>query len=352
MRVKRLLCVVVACALVGACGKSAADEAAASSAPPAAADARSSATPEPPKPVPSTLPAIVARVNGEEITREEFEKMIQTIVDSNQGRPIPDHRRDEILRSLLDQLVVYTLLNQEAKARGLTATEAEIDARVQTARDQVRQQSGSADAFDRLLTQRNLTLDAFRQDARKDISATKVMDAELATLPGATDADAKDFYAKNPNEFEQPEQAQASHILIAAKPTDDAAAKAKARATIDSLLKRVKAGEDFGALAKQYSADPGSGANGGDLGTFPRGRMVPAFDQAVFSLKPGQISEVVTTEFGYHIIKLTAVKPGGVVAFEEARPQIRQFLERQKKQERQQAYIEQLKKKAKVEVLL
>ena len=117
------------------------------------------------------------------------------------------------------------------------------------------------------------------------------------------------------------------------------------------MLKRAKAGEDFAALAKENSQD-GSASQGGDLGFFPRGRMVPAFDQAAFALKPGEISEVVTTEFGYHIIKLTEKKVGSAVPFEEVKPQVLEYLSNQKKQQRVDSFIDEAKKRAKIEVLV
>jgi peptidyl-prolyl cis-trans isomerase C len=131
----------------------------------------------------------------------------------------------------------------------------------------------------------------------------------------------------------------------------DEATKKAARTKIDGILKRVKAGEDFGKLAQENS-DDGSKAQGGDLGFFPQGKMVPAFDKAAFSLKPGEVSDVVTTEFGYHIIKLVERKGASMVAYEQVKPQIVEFLSNQRRQTRGQAFIEEAKKKAKIEVLV
>ena len=353
MRVKVLLCVAAACVSLGACKRGPAAQSAASGATPPAVTGQGSGTPPgaptppaPPKPVPTELPAVVARVNGEDVKKEDFERMIKTI-EARAGQPIPPDRRDEILRNLLDQLVVYTLLNQEAKTRGLTANDTEIEAKVK----EVRQQFPTQEAFEKALKDRGMTLDGFRKDARVDLSVNKVIEAELSTIPGPSDAEAKDFYAKNPDRFKEEESVRASHILIRVDPNADAATKKKAKATIDTVLKKAKAGEDFGKLAQQYSQD-GSAAQGGDLNFFPKGQMVPEFSNVAFALKKDQISDVVTTQFGYHIIKLTDRKPGRVVPFEEAAPQIKQFLEQQKKQERQNTYVEGLKKKSKIEVLI
>src|SRR6185503_653582 len=172
------------------------------------------------------------------------------------------------------------------------------------------------DAFDKALKDRGMTVESLRNDARVDLSVTKLMDAETAALPGPSDLEAKDFYEKNPDRFKQDESVRASHILIRVDEKADAAAKQKARAEIDSVLKQVKAGGDFAKLAQEHSQD-GSAAQGGDLNYFMKGQMVPAFDKVAFELKPGQISDIVTTQFGYHIIKVADHKPGRTIPFEE-----------------------------------
>jgi peptidyl-prolyl cis-trans isomerase C len=348
--------VVAACVSVAACRKSPAAQTAASGATPPAATGQGTGTPPaapatpappaPPKPVPTQLPDVVARVNGQDVKKDDFERMIHTL-ETRAGQPVPPDRRDEILRGALDQLVIYTLLSQESKARGIKVEDSEIDAKMQQLRGQFPTQA----AFEQALKDRKMTVEGLRKDAFVDLSVTKLMDAEVATIPGPSDAEAKDFYTKNPDRFKEEESVRASHILIRVDPNADAAARAKAKATIDSVLKKAKAGEDFGKLAQQYSQD-GSAAQGGDLNFFPKGQMVPEFSNVAFSLKKDQISNVVTTQFGYHIIKLTDRKPGRVVPFEEAQAQIKQFLEGQKKQQHADSFIDGLKKKAKIEVLI
>jgi len=306
-----------------------------------------SPAPAPAKAVPAVLPAVVARVNGQDVTKEEFEKMIKG-AEANAGMAVPAERRDVILRQLLDELVLHTLLEQEAKQRGITATDADVDARL----GEIRQRFQTQAEFDAALKERGLTLDTIRQEIRRDIGPEKVMNAELAAVPAPTDDEAKAFYAKNLDKFKEAESLRASHILIRVDPGADADTKAKARATIDSVLEKAKAGQDFGALAKEFSQDTGTAPQGGDLNYFSRGRMVPAFNDAAFALQPGQLSGVVTTQYGYHIIKVTDRKAERVVPFEETAARIKQFLEQQKKQDRQKAFVEELKTKAKIEVLI
>ena len=144
----------------------------------------------------------------------------------------------------------------------------------------------------------------------------KMMNAQVANTTEATDAEVKDFYDKNPDRFKRAESVRASHILLMVDPKADEATKQQTRTKIDGILKRAKGGEDFAALAKENSQD-GSAAQGGDLGYFPKEKMVPAFADVAFALKTGEISDVVTTQFGVHIIKVTDRKPAGTVPLEE-----------------------------------
>lgn len=295
--------------------------------------------------MPAELPDVLARVNGEAVTRTDFNRLVKNIEQGGRG-PIPPARRDEILRAALDQLVSYNVMKQEAAARGLTVSDAEIDAQLQ----EMRKQFPSEAEFKKALDARSTTVAQLKSDARVDMAIDKMVQAELATTI-ATEAEAKDFYDKNPDQFKQPESARASHILILANAKADAATKKAARAKIDALLARLKAGEDFATLAREHSQD-GSAQQGGDLGPFPRGKMVPAFDQAVFQLAPGAISDVVTTEFGYHIIKLAEKQAPTTYNYDQVKPKIVEVLTNRKKQEKVTAFIESLKKKAKIEVLV
>jgi peptidyl-prolyl cis-trans isomerase D len=135
-------------------------------------------------------------------------------------------------------------------------------------------------------------------------------------------ADVQRYYNDNIQNFQTPEQVRASHILLETAGKNDADVKKRA----EEILKQVKGGADFAELAKKVSEDKGSAANGGDLDYFGRGRMVPEFEQAAFSMQPGQISDLVKSQFGYHIIKVVDKKAGATRTLEEVRPQIQQQL--------------------------
>lgn len=361
MRSKALVYVFLLTAAVGACRKAPAGQAGTTAGAPAGSGAAPATAPGapgqpgapgpppapvPPKPVPAALPPVIARVNGEDVKKEDFDRIITTM-EARAGQPIPPDRRDEILRGAIDQLVVYTLLSQESRKRGIKVEEAEIEVKM----TQLRGQFPTPEAFQKALKDRGMTIETLRKDARVDLSVTKLMEAETGALAGPSDVEAKEFYEKNPERFKQDESVRASHILVRVDEKADAAAKKKARAEIDGVLTRLKAGGDFAKLAQEHSQD-GSASQGGDLNYFAKGQMVPAFDKVAFELTPGQLSDVVTTPFGYHVIKVIDHKPGRIVPFEESSPQIKQFLGEQKKQQHTEAYIEGLKKKSKIEVLV
>ena len=177
-----------------------------------------------------------------------------------------------------------------------------------------------------------------------------------------SDADAKKFYEDNPSKFEQPEMVRASHILISTKDPMDMnpnfsqrkdlpdSEKAAKRKQAEDLLKRARAGEDFAKLAKEYSDDPGSKDKGGEY-TFPRGQMAPEFEAAAFSLKTNEISDLVTTQFGYHIIKLSEKIPAKQVEFDKVKDRIKSYLAQQEIGKKAPDFFAKLKKDANVEIL-
>ena len=143
-----------------------------------------------------------------------------------------------------------------------------------------------------------------------------------ANVPEPGEAAIEQRYQESKAEFTQPEERRASHILIAVKASDDEAAHTKAHEKAAEIKERLRLGEDFATLAKAESQDPGSASSGGELGWFGRGAMVPAFEQAVFDMQAGQISDVVESSFGFHIIKLEEIRPENVKPLDEVRPQL------------------------------
>ena len=315
--------------------------------PAASAAAAQAPAPPPAKAVPAQLPDVLARVNGETIGKAEFDRAVASI-EARAGGPMPPDQRDQILRTILDQIVGYKLLVQESHSRKVDATDAEVEARVQ----EIQKQFPNEDAFKQMLTARNTTIDQLRTDVRQDIAVQKMIDAEVEPKAAVKPEQLADYYAKNPDQFKQPERVHASHILIGVPRGADAAAKAEARAKAEQILKDVKTGKDFATLAKENSQDPGSAPNGGDLGFFQPGQMVGPFNDAAFSLAAGAVSDIVETEFGFHIIKVAEKQPGGTIAFDDVKPRLEQFLLQRNRQEQTEAFVKDLRSKGKIEILI
>ena len=313
----------------------------------AAASSEPGAPTEPIKPVPEKLPEVIARVNGESVTRKEIEDWIHNL-EQRAGGPVPAEQRDRIFRGGIDQLVGYKLLLQEAEARKINVADAEVNAKI----DEVKKQFPSEDLFMQTLIERKLSIDQMKADAKRDIAISRLIDTEIASRIALKPTQVEDFYRNNPDRFKEPERVRASHILIRFPDGADAAAKAQARTKAQQVLKDVKAGKDFAALAREHSQDPGSAVNGGDLGFFPQGQMVGPFNDAAFSLKPGTTSGLVETEFGYHIIRVAEKQPARTVPLEEVRPRVEQYLQNQNRETETDAFVKSLRAKGKVEILI
>jgi peptidyl-prolyl cis-trans isomerase C len=158
------------------------------------------------------------------------------------------------------------------------------------------------------------------------------------------------YYKSHKNEFTVPEQVKARHILIRVDKSASEEDKKKAKEKAEALLKQIKKGEDFEKLASEFSEDPGSKKKGGDLGYFSRGKMIKPFEDAAFSLKPGEVSEVVETPFGYHIIKVADKKPEEVQPFEKVKDEVRNKVFEEFRQARVKEFIDKALRDAKAEI--
>ena len=317
--------------------------AAQSTPPPAAAQLQPPAA----KPVPPQLPEIVARINGETISGVELDRAVKAL-EGRAGGPVPADQRDRVFRGVLDEMIGYKLLVQEAKTRKIVVPDSDIEAQVA----QIRSQFPNQQQFDQALAAQKMTLQDIRDDARSEMSVEKLVEGEIAAKVAVKPEAVTDFYQKNQDKFQQGPRVRASHILITVPQGADAAAKQQAKTKAEGILKDLKAGKDFAAAAKENSQDPGSAVNGGDLGFFEQGQMVPPFEQAAFALKPGEMSELVESQFGYHIIKVAEKQGQRVVPLDEAKGQIEQYLGQQNRQAETQAFVNALKAKAKIEILI
>ena len=298
-------------------------------------------------PVPEELPAIVAHVNTHTITRDELERAVRS-AEIQAGQALPPQFRDQVYRSVLDRLVSFHLLLQEAETLRLSVGDSTVDSRIEA----IRSSFPNDDAFKTQLDSWETTLDALREETRRDLLVEHVLEAEV--LPGiAVDVEAaREFYELHAEQFTEGGGVRARHILIGISPDASDRDKAEARDRADRLRREAEDSADFAELARTHSEDPGSAANGGDLGVVVRGQTVPDFEAALFALEPGDISAVIETPFGFHVIQMVEREAARTVPFVEASVEIREFLVQQKRQARTATFIAELKVKSDIEILI
>jgi peptidyl-prolyl cis-trans isomerase C len=294
---------------------------------------------------------VVAKGKGVEVKRAQLDEEVIRIKAqlAAAGQPIPAAHLKMVEQNILDQMITLQLLKAKATDADRAAGKAVAEKRFAAAKERL----GSDDAIKMRLKAEGLTEEQLIGKWTDQATAEAVVKRELNV--NITDEDVKKYYDENPARFEQPESVRASHILFSTRdsatqqelPEDKKAAKRK---EAEEVLKRARAGEDFAKLAKEFSEDPGSKDNGGEY-TFPRGRMVPEFEAAAFALSPGQIADIVTTQFGYHIIKLSEKIPAKKIELEKVAADVKEGLTQQSVQKQLPDYVKQLRKDAGVEVL-
>ncbi|HJF32542.1 MAG TPA: peptidylprolyl isomerase [Sporosarcina psychrophila] len=232
----------------------------------------------------------VATVGDEKITKDELYKVLV----QSAGK--------EALAAMIDDKIVTLELKKEK----VSVPDKEVDAEFAT----YVESAGGEEAFEAALKQNGMTEKEFKENIVDFLSIQKIIEPRIKV----TDEDIKAYFDENKESFNEEEQVEASHILV----EDEATAK--------KVAKKLADGEDFAALAKEFSTDEASAVNGGELGYFPRGKMVAEFEKAAFSLKPDTVSDPVKTENGYHIIHVTDKKAAKEAVFEDHKEEIKQLL--------------------------
>ncbi len=294
---------------------------------------------------------VLARVNSMEIHESDLERAVNaTLAQNPQLRSMvssPD-KRQGLRRGVLNQLVSTELLILEGRKLKIKDLVSKTEERLRG----IQERFPSKEAFLTSLNQQHMSEKELREKIQDGIRVRQLIDLKVRKGISISDKDVKSYYDKNKDKFKQPEAVKVSHILIRVKRDAKAEEVETARKKIEDLLKRARKGEDFAALAKANSEDPAAARNGGELGYFTRGQMVPEFEKAAFALKVGAISDVVKTSYGFHIIKCEGKKESRTVPYSEVKERISQYLENMAVQPKLAKYVESLKKNAKVEILM
>ena len=290
--------------------------------------------------------AKAAEINGVVITQGQFDKELNIHLDrvAQQGRQIPDNKLAGLKEDILDGLIERELLFQESKKAGIQIKEAAVEAQLAD----IKKRFPSEAQYEAALTQMNLNEVEVKSQIERGLAIRDLIDQKITNQIKISDAETKAYYDNNPQMFKQPEQIKASHILIKVDATAAQAQKKEARDKIETVQQKVKAGDDFAQLAKEYSEGP-SKTRGGDLGYFRRGQMVKPFEDVAFAMKTNEVSSIVETRFGYHIIKVYDKKPAQTLAYADVKEKISQRMKQEEIEKQAAEYISQLKKDAKIE---
>jgi peptidyl-prolyl cis-trans isomerase C len=284
------------------------------------------------------------------------------------GHPIPDaaiqfeldrlvrfyaeHMAAEQIRAQMDalrararqQAIGARLLLDEAAALDIRVPEADVDERIGA----MIEQAGGRDAFEALLARQGYTEEAVRSSIVNGRRVDQLVDRITAGVADPSEDDIRAHFEAHGAEYERPERAQVRHILIAPA-SDSDQDRATAESRLEAIRARITDGADFGDEAAAHSECPSGRKTGGSLGWFARGMMVPAFDEAVFAMEAGTLSEIVETPLGFHLIEKTGAEPAGPAEFEDARDRIREFLRHVRRGEVIAAHVRDLMGQARIE---
>ena len=294
-------------------------------------------------------PENAAMVNGKAISYKEFENELALDMQrmQSQGMQIPEQLQGQVRTEVLDQIIGRELIYQESQKKGVKADTELVEQELSAIKKRFPDQK----KFEEALAKMNLSEEKLKNQISERSVIRAFIEKEIVSKIEVSDEEAKAFYEKNPTYFKRPEEVHAQHILIKSGKEDDDKKKSASRKELMEIKKRADAGEDFSELAKAHSQGP-SAPKGGDLGYFSKGKMVPAFEKAAFELKPEEVSDIVETRFGFHLIKVIDRREASTVSLEEARPKIIANLRNQKAQAEVGDYVKKLRGDAKVETFL
>lgn len=278
---------------------------------------------------------VAAKVNGEEIYLSEVESRLKSEIARQRLDEKNEQLVNEVKKQVLESLIASLLIQQEGQKRKIKISTGEIDLELKKLKEMF---SNEAD-FNKALEAQNITLKQLKKDIELYLVQRKIWEKETKGITVSDEEIAK-YYEENKERFAIEEEVKARHILV------------KTEREAEEILQKIKEGADFAELAEEYSIDSGNKNQGGDLGWFGRGKMVPEFEKVAFKTEVGKVSEIVKTQFGYHIIMVEDKKEAGLQNLEEAKEQIEQTLLYQKQQAKFEGWLNEVRKKSKIERLI
>ncbi|MDP2980824.1 MAG: peptidylprolyl isomerase, partial [Candidatus Omnitrophota bacterium] len=293
--------------------------------------------------------AFAVKVNGVGIKSTTLDAAVNNFIENQKmfGATVKDEEKGQLKKDILNELVSAELLYQASQKAGLGDLSKDVNIQIEN----IKKGFGSEQEFQKVLKERGIELKDLKEDVKKGVYINAYLEKNIfSKLSPVTEDEKKKEYDGNKDKLNVPDEVKASHILIKVSEKATPEEKKASEDKINALRAKLMSGEDFAKLAKENSED-GSAANGGDLGYFKKGDMVKPFEDAAFGMDKDQMSPVVETQFGYHIIKVTDKKAAHTLTYEEVSKDIEKFLISKNKRDQINKTVEGLKKTAKIEIL-
>jgi peptidyl-prolyl cis-trans isomerase C len=269
-------------------------------------------------------------INGQSISKSEFLREFEQSLQDDQ--PLTGIEREELQRSFLVQLIDRELIHDEARRLGVTITDADIEQALQNYR-----QDYPGTSFETMLQERHLTLQSWRNELKESLIMEKLLEQAVYTRIDVTNVDVAAYYKANRSQFDRPAQVQARQIMVAGEEEGQ------------KVLDLLRQGQPFADVAQEYSLSPDA-EQGGDLGFFARGEMPPEFDEVVFELPVNRLSDLVKSEYGYHIFLVEQKRKASRLKRKEAEKEVRQILEAQMKEDVYLEWLQEMRARAEISV--
>ncbi len=292
----------------------------------------------------------IAKVNGFEVTKQavgfELDRLVRFYMSHGMSMQEIKDNLPKLQEKALDQAIGARLLLERSQQLDVPVTSADIDAEVAKVIEQV----GGEENFKKALSAQNIDEEAFRKEIEKGARVNKLVEQACTGVEEPTEQEVSDFYEAHKSEYVSEPKVLCQHILVKVEESSTSDEKSAAFEKILAIKERIAAGGNFAEEAKNNSDCP-SGAEGGSLGWFGPGMMVPEFDKVAFEMKKGEVSGVVTTQFGYHIIYKADEQPGGQQTLVDVHDQIKDYLRHGARGKAVDAFVAELREKATIEFL-
>lgn len=291
---------------------------------------------------------IAAIVNDEIITSYEVDKGTFILIkEAEKNGPLSDADKATLRQTALNRLIDKKLVDQKVKDLNITVSDDELR---QSIDDVKKQNKMTQENFVAALAAQGLTFAQYQSQLREQIERLKLMGQEVRSKIQVGEKEEREYYNANAGSFSTDTYFRARHIFFRLGKEPDPKEVNKVMTTALTVLQEARSGKDFVELAKKYSDDPQAANDGGDLGTFKKGDMLAAIEDNVINMQPGEISDLVITPAGFHIIKLEERTPGKTRTFEEVKGEIEDLLYKKKSEERFNQWLADLRKAAAIEI--